>query len=119
MATWVTANLPFDPIWRVIINGKKSAQGPWGLQTRAAGNLEAFYGVAGVRVWTSSVSVMEPDVFHHVAGTYDSEDGFMVYFDGIAEPNGANSGGLATRGMLDTPPDEGIVIGHNYNNAGR
>jgi len=119
MAAWVTANLPFSPEWKVILNAKKSAQGPWGLQSRSVGNLETFYDVGGVRVWNSSVSAMEPDVFHHVAATYDSEDGFKVYFDGILEPNGANAGNLATRGLLDTPPNEGIVIGHNYGTADR
>jgi hypothetical protein len=119
MSAWVTANLPFSPEWRIIINAKKSAQGPWGLQTRAGGTLETYYDVQGQRVWTSSVSFMEPDVFHHVCGAYDQDDGFFVYFDGVEEPNGANSGGLATRGLLDSPPAEGIVIGHFYNNADR
>jgi len=119
MAAWVTANLPFSPEWKVILNAKKSGQGPWGLQSRSVGNLETFYDVGGVRVWTSSLSAMEPDVFHHVAGTYDSEDGFKVYFDGVLEPNGANGGNIATRGLLDTPPNEVITIGHNYNDANR
>lgn len=119
MGAWVTANLPFSPEWKIILNAKKSSQGPWGLQSRSVGNLEAFYDVAGVRVWTSSISAMEPDVFHHVAATYDSEDGFSVYFDGVLEPGGASSGNLGTRGELDTPPDEGIVIGHNYGTADR
>lgn len=119
MSVWVTANLPFSPEWRIIINAKKSAQGPWGLQSRSVGNLETFYDVVGVRVWTSSVSVMEKDVFHHIAGTYDKDKGFSVYFDGKLEPGGANSGGLATRGSLNIPSPEGVVIGHFYNSAGR
>jgi len=119
MAAWVTANIPFNPEWRIIINAKKSAQGPWGLQTRASANLETYYDVVGIRVWTSSISTMEADVFHHVGGTYDKDDGFRVYFDGVKEEGGANSGNIGTRGELDTPPSEGIVIGHNYNNANR
>lgn len=119
MGAWVTANLPFNPEWRVIINAKKSGQGPWGLQSRAAGNLETFYDVQGTRVWTSSNSTMEPDVFHHVIATYDKEEGFGVYFDGVREDGGANSGGIGTRGLLDVPPAEGIVIAHNYNDANR
>lgn len=117
MAAWVTANVPFNPEWRIIINAKKSAQGPWGLQSRAGATLETFYDVAGVRVWTSSTSAMEPDVFHHVAGTYNVDDGFKVYFDGVLE-GGANSN-INSRGELDSPPDEGIVIGHNYGDANR
>jgi hypothetical protein len=119
MAAWVTANIPFSPEWRIIINAKKSAQGPWGLQTRAAANLETFYDVAGVRVWASSVSTMERDVFHQVAGTYDKDKGFSVYFDGKLEPGAANSGNLNTRGEIDSPAQEGVVVGHNYNSAGR
>ncbi len=114
MAAWVTGNIPFSPEWRVIINARKSDQGPWGLQTRAAATLETYYDVAGVRVWTSSTSSIEPDVFHHVAGTYSDADGFSVYFDGVLEA-GANSGNIGTRGELNSPPEEGIVIGYCYN----
>ncbi len=114
MAAWVTGNIPFSPEWRVIINARKSDQGPWGLQTRAAATLETYYDVAGVRVWTSSTSSIEPDVFHHVAGTYSDADGFSVYFDGVLEA-GANSGNIGTRGELNSPPAEGIVIGYCYN----
>lgn len=114
MAAWVTGNIPFSPEWRVIINARKSDQGPWGLQTRAAATLETYYDVAGVRVWTSSTSSIEPDVFHHVAGIYSDADGFSVYFDGVLEA-GANSGNIGTRGELNSPPAEGIVIGYCYN----
>jgi hypothetical protein len=119
MAAWVTANLPFSPEWRIIMNAKKSAQGPWGIQSRAIGNVETFYDVGGVRVWNSSISTMEKDVFHHIAGTYSKENGFQVFFDGVMEANAANSGNLNTRGILDSPPAESVTIGHNYNSADR
>ena len=114
LAAWVTANVPFDPEWRSIINGGLSTYGPYLLQTGAAANAELgmHSGGQGAWTWLRTVQSLEADVFHHVVGVYDVDNGLHIYFDGIPD-DGAGSPGNAP-GPIDPTSQEGIYVGQAY-----
>lgn len=117
LGAWVAANVPFAPEWRGIINARKSTYGPFLLHTGGAAKAEIGLYLQGAWTWLRTASSLEKGVFHHVVGTYDLEDGLHIYFDG--ELNDGEGSAGAKPGEIDETPDEGVVIGHNYNNAGR
>lgn len=110
LGAWVRANVPFDPIWREVINACNSLYGPY-LLTTGAGSLEEFgLTLSGSWNWLQSNKPLEP-VFHHIVGTYDG-DKMHVYFDGELDDG---EGDLPSEGgEIDEPPEEGIFIGHDY-----
>lgn len=117
LGAWVTANVPFSPEWRGIINARKSTYGPYLLQTGGAAKAEIGLYLLGAWTWLRTASSLEPEVFHHVVGIYDLKNGLHIYFDGKPD-DGAGSPGVKP-GAIDANPNEGIVIGHNYGLAGR
>lgn len=114
LGAWVTANVPFDPEWRSVINGGRSTYGPYLLQTGASANAELgmHSGGQGAWTWLRTVQSLEADVFHHVVGVYDVDNGLHIYFDGIPD-DGAGSPGNAP-GPIDQTSGEGIFIGQAY-----
>ncbi|MFQ6039766.1 MAG: LamG domain-containing protein [Candidatus Poribacteria bacterium] len=117
LGAWVTANVPFNPQWRGIINARKSTYGPYLLQTGGAAKAEIGLYLSGAWTWLRTSSSLEPKAFHHVVGTYDQKNGLHIYFDGAIDDGEGSAGAKA--GPIDETPDEGVVIGHNYNFAGR
>ena len=117
LGAWVTANVPFDPQWRGVINARKSTYGPFLLQTGGAAKAEIDLYLGGAWTWLRTGNSLEPDVFHHVVGTYNLDDGLHIYFDGELDDGEGSAG--AKPGQIDETPDEGVVIGHNYSLAGR
>ncbi len=47
LGAWVTANVPFNPEWRCIINARKSTYGPFLLQTGGAAKAEVGLYLSG------------------------------------------------------------------------
>lgn len=82
LGAWVTANVPFNPEWRGVINARKSTYGPFLLQTGGAAKAEIGLYLLGAWTWLRTGNSLEKGVFHHVVGTYDLEDGLHIYFDG-------------------------------------
>jgi len=117
LGAWVTANVPFSPEWRGIINARKSTYGPFLLHTGGAAKAEIGLYFQGAWTYLRTADSLEPKVFHHVAGTYDQVNGLHIYFDGKLN-DGAGSAG-AKPGKIDEAPEEGVVVGHNYGLAGR
>jgi len=117
LGAWVTANVPFNPQWRGIINARKTTYGPFLLQTGGDSKAEVGLYLQGAWTWLRTTSSLEPGVFHHVVGTYDQDNGLHIYFDGKLDDGDGSAGAKA--GAIDETPNEGIVIGHNYGLAGR
>lgn len=117
LGAWVTANVPFNPQWKGIINARKTTYGPFLLQTGGDSKAEIGLYLGGAWTWLRTTSSLEPGVFHHVVGTYDQDNGLHIYFDGKLDDGEGSAGAKA--GAIDEAPDEGIVIGHNYGMAGR
>jgi len=115
LAAWVKpAVAPFaGEQWRGIINGQMSNHGPYLLQISAAqGEIGAWFGA--VWQWNLTATNIDTADFWHLVGTYDEKEGFRIYVNG--EVDGEQKGPQGT--VIDNV-DEGIVIGHNYNFAGR
>ena len=117
LGAWVIANVPFNPEWRCIINARKTTHGPFLLQTGGAAKAEIGLYLGGAWTWLRTSSSLEPKVFHHVVGTYDQKNGLHIYFDSELDDGEGSAGAKA--GEIDETPDEGVVIGHYYNFAGR
>ena len=117
LGAWVTANVPFDPQWRGIINAKKSTYGPYLLQTGGAAKAEIGLYLGGAWTWLRTASSLERDVFHHVVGVYDLDSGLHIYFDGQLDDGEGSAG--AKPNAIDENTDEGVTVGHFYNLAGR
>lgn len=117
LGAWVMANVPFDPVWRGIINARKTNYGPYLLQTGSGSVGEVGIYFAAAWTYVQTVKPLEKGVFHHLVGTYDQKDGYHIYFDGELN-DGAGSAG-AKKGPIDENVDEGVMIGHNYGLAGR
>ena len=117
LAAWVTANVPFDPVWHGVINARKSTYGPFLMQTGGASKAEIGLYLGGAWTWLRSTDSLEPNVFHHVVGVYDLKDGLHIYFDGKLNDGEGSAG--AKPAKIDETTDEGIFIGHNYSLAGR
>lgn len=117
LGAWVTANMPFDPQWKGVINAQKSTYGPFLMQTGGASKAEIGLFLGGAWTWIRSGNALEPDVYHQVVGVFDMEEGLHIYFDGQLDDGEGSIGAKAAE--IDDAPDEGIVIGHNYNLAGR
>jgi hypothetical protein len=117
LGAWVTANVPFNPEWKGIINACKTTYGPFLLQTGGASKAEIGLFLGGAWTWLRTGNSLEPDVFHHIVGVYDLDNGLHIYFDGELN-DGEGSAGVKP-GPIDEAPDEGVVIGHNYSYEGR
>ncbi len=117
LAAWVTANVPFNPEWRGVINARKSNYGPFLMQTGGASKAEVGFWLGGAWIWLRSSASLEPKVFHQVVGVYDLTNGLHIYFDG--ELNDGEGSAGAKPAKIDENPEEGVVVGHNYGLAGR
>ena len=114
LGAWVTANVPFPLNWKGIINARSSTYGPYLLQTGASpaaplGEMGLY--LAGAWTWAQTLSPLDKN-FHHLVGTYDPDQSYILYFDG--KPNNGPNSGPANTTIDKDPGKEGIVIGHNY-----
>jgi hypothetical protein len=114
LAAWIKPNFPFDPVWRGIINARKSNYGPYLLQTAASSVGEIGFWIGGSWVWLQTRTSLTND-FWHLCGTYDKKEGGNMYLNGKLDMGNTN----LVKGAIDPTPDEGIVIGHYYGLAGR
>ena len=117
LGAWITANVPFDPQWKGVINAQQSTYGPFLMQTGGDSKAEVGLFLVGAWTWLRSSQSLEPGVFHHVVAVYDMNDGLHIYFDGELD-DGEGSAGVKP-GAIDEAPGESIVVGHNYGYEGR
>ena len=117
LGAWVTANVPFDPAWKGIINAQETTYGPFLLQTGGDSKAEMGLMLGGAWTWLRTSTSLESDVFHQIVGTYDLKNGLHIYFDGKLDDGEGSAG--AKPGPIDEAPNEAIAVGHNYGFDGR
>lgn len=115
LAAWIKPNVPFDPVWRGIINTRKSTHGPHLLQTAANSVGEVGFWIGGAWVWAQTGVPLTRD-FAHLVGTYDKKDGGKIYLNGKLNMGNTN---MSKGTPIDKIPNEGVVIGHDYGMGNR
>jgi hypothetical protein len=115
LAAWIKIDhLPLSPPYRGIINAKKSAYGPYLLQTSTFGgkNIYEFSFYIGA-AWDNNISATEEVTdWVHLVGTYDAKTS-LLYVNGKLDATKQFGGNITDN------TKEGVVIGHFYANAGR
>jgi hypothetical protein len=93
LSAWVKSTTS-DSSYRSILDRRETAGDGWILQTEPNGYARSiFYSVGSFRELIGTTNIRD-GVWHHVAATYDTTNGGILYVDGVQEKTGASVGAI-------------------------
>jgi len=110
VSTWVSIR-SVTTAWMAMVAKGESA---WrlGVNNETTGIHYAFTGSARDYQAANSVIELPFDEWHHVAATYSTDVGAIVYIDGVADAENTDTGGIVTNDMP-------LLLGDNPESTGR